>query len=104
MDANQLQELIEQATVDCYGEHEEFWGFLAALEDELQFPFTATVLGDRLKVIGINSERSGERKGIMIAVEKRGSSYAFPLSELDVNDLDGDNGAWVQAYLLWSRH
>jgi hypothetical protein len=35
MDETRLHVLIEQATVDCYGEHEEFWGFLSMLEDAL---------------------------------------------------------------------
>jgi hypothetical protein len=29
MDDKHLQELINEATVDCYGEEEEFWGMLA---------------------------------------------------------------------------
>lgn len=37
--------MIEEATVDCYGEYEEFAGMLATLEDRLEFPFEARVLG-----------------------------------------------------------
>ncbi len=102
MDEAYLRELIEEATVDCYDEYEQFWGFWTALEDELHFPFSATVLGDRVQVVGLNGDRSDERRGVMVNVEKGGKRYAFPLSELDVSELADKNAAWVAAYALWS--
>jgi len=44
--------MIDEATVDCYGEYEEFAGVLATLEDRLEFPFQAKVLGKRLMSSG----------------------------------------------------
>ena len=96
-----LWELIEEATVDCYGEDEEFWGFLAVLE-ELPFPFRAKVLGDPVSVISI-ADKSNARRGVLVELEKEGHTYTFPLSELDVSELDRDTAAWVAAYQMWSR-
>lgn len=103
MDEERLRALIAEATIDCYGEYEEFWGMLAALEDELTFPFAAAVLGDRLQVIGIDSEASSERRGVMVSLEKNGRVYSFPLSEIEPVQKQGHNAAWVAAYKLWSR-
>lgn len=101
MDEASLQELIEEATVDCYGEDEEFWGFLASLEN-LSFPFQATGLGDLVQVIGI-AEQSSVRRGVLVELEKQEQIYTFPLSELDVSALEGDTANWVAAYQLWGR-
>lgn len=102
MDEATLRQLIEEATVDCYDEYEEFWGFLATVEDALPFPFWATVLGEKVNVMGIG-EQSSERRGILVDLEKNGRIYTFPLSEIDVDELKGDTAAWVAAYQLWSR-
>lgn len=102
MNESRLRELISEATVDCYGEIEEFWGFLAILGDELDFPFRATVLGDPITVISIADDASTPQRGIMIALKKKGETYTFPLSEIDVSELKGDTAAWVAAYQLWS--
>ena len=40
-----LDALIEEITVDCYGEDEELTGFLTYLEDALERPVEATVVG-----------------------------------------------------------
>ena len=90
MDEVSLQELIEEATVDCYGEDEEFWGFLASLEN-LSFPFQVTVLGGPVKVIGI-TEQSSVRRGVLVKLEKQGRIYIFPLSELDVQQIRRRHG------------
>jgi len=103
MDEAQLRDLIAEATVDCYGEDEEFWGFLAALEDELTFPFVATVLGDALQVVGIDGETSSKRRGVMAKVEKNDRYYSFPLSEIEPTEAQATNAEWIAAYKLWSR-
>src|SRR6266849_3079847 len=41
----QLEELIEEAIVDAYGESEQRVGFLTMLEDGLAFPFETEILG-----------------------------------------------------------
>lgn len=102
MNESHLRDLIEEATVDCYDEYEQFWGFYTALDEGLHFPFEAKVLGDTVKVTGV-SDRSGERRGMMIEIEKKGQTYAFPLTELGVSDMDEESAAWISAYQLWSQ-
>lgn len=103
MNEERLRTLIAEATVDCYGEYEEFWGMLAQLEDELVCPFSAAVLGDVVQIVGIDSEASSERRGVMVTVEKNGRYYSFPLSEIEPKKKKGHNAEWVAAYKLWSQ-
>ena len=42
-----LDELIEEAIVDCYNESEQVTGLYTMIEDNLAFPLTTTVLGAR---------------------------------------------------------
>ncbi len=100
MNKSHLRDLIEEATIDCYDEDEQFWGFYGALED-LSFPFQATVLGESVRITGLSS-KSNLRRGVMIELKKQGRTYAFPLSEIDATELKGQTAAWVAAYQLWS--
>jgi hypothetical protein len=103
MDEKRLQALIAKATVDCYGEYEEFWSLLTQLDDELRCPFAATALGDKVQVLGVDNDASSERRGVVVTVEKDGRSYAFPLSEIEPVKQTGHNAEWVAAYKLWSQ-
>ncbi|HUE82968.1 MAG TPA: hypothetical protein VMM84_12715 [Pyrinomonadaceae bacterium] len=40
-----LDELIDEATVDCYGEEEEHTALLTMVEEEVACPFFAKVIG-----------------------------------------------------------
>src|SRR6266446_4855148 len=45
-----LDEMIEEATVDAYGESEQTVGFFTLLEERLKLPFTTEVLGMEVTV------------------------------------------------------
>ncbi len=47
---HRLDALIEEVTVDAYGESEQATAFLTALEEYLALPFGATVLGEAVVV------------------------------------------------------
>ena len=49
-----LDALIEEITVDCYGEDEELTGFLTYLEDALERPVEATVVGVPVSIVGVD--------------------------------------------------
>ena len=53
-----LDALIEEITVDCYGEDEELTGFLAYLEDTLEQPVEATVVGVPVTIVGVDAPRA----------------------------------------------
>ena len=47
------EELIEEATVDCYDEEEQHSGLLTMIENEVVFPFAAKVIGAIVRSTGI---------------------------------------------------
>ena len=46
----ELDALVEEATVDAYGDDEQLGGFAVMIEDNLEFPFETTVLGVAMTV------------------------------------------------------
>jgi hypothetical protein len=102
MDEKRLQELLEQATVDCYDEEEEFSGVLCTLEDNLNFPLQAEAMGEPIEVIGLDDRRSSLRKGIAAKVCKGGREYSISLADLDFIAPDPTSAEWLAMYRYWA--
>ncbi len=102
MDDERLQELLDQATVDCYNEEEEFAGVLCTLEDNLGFPLHAEAMGEQVEVIGLDSRRSGLRKGILARVRRGGREYSIGLAELNFVDPDPGSAEWLAVHRYWA--
>ena len=102
MDETRLQALLEQATVDCYDEEEEFGGVLCTLDDNLSFPLQAEALGEQVEVIGLDDRRSGLRKGIVARVRKGGREYSVGLADLNFIAPDPNNAEWLAMYRYWA--
>ena len=75
MDKNRFDELMAEATVDCYDEEEAFWGMFYTLDDKLAFPLSAQALGETITVLGLDGSYSGLRAGITVRVRKKEASY-----------------------------
>jgi hypothetical protein len=52
----QLRDDIEVILTDAYGEHEQMTAFLTVLEDEIDFPVPATLLGNPVVVTGLDED------------------------------------------------
>jgi hypothetical protein len=102
MDEKRLQEMLEQAVVDCYNEEEEFCGVLYTLEDNLNFPLQAEAMGESLEVIGLDSRRSSVRRGIVARVRKGDKEYTVGLSELVIVGPDLTSAEWLEMYRYWA--
>ncbi len=76
-----LDALIEEATVNAYGESEQATAFLTVLEECLALPFGATVLGDAVVVEKIDLSEADE----LIAVcRRRGKRQEVRLLDLQL--------------------
>ena len=95
----ELKRMIEEATVDCYDEEEEFMGILYALADNLSFPFKAKALGETVEVIGIDDTNSSLGRGVIAKVRERGKEYTIGLAELE--PIDDENAIWFEMYHYW---
>ena len=104
MNEERLQELIAEATIDCYDEDEEFWGMLATLEDELDFPLAATLIGEAVELIGLDGPASSSHRGIVAQVRRKGQIYSVSLADLQATDPDSHSAEWLAAYHYWLRY
>ncbi len=96
------EELVEQATLDCYDEEEEFTGVLCTLEDELAFPLDATLAGVPVEVIELDSERSSSRRGIVAVVARDGQRFSAGLADLLFIDPDPVSAEWLEMHRRWA--
>ena len=101
MDKERLEALLEEATVDCYGEEEEFTGVVCTLGEQLRFPLKARVVGEVVEVVGIDERRSDLRRGVVVRVRRGEQEYRVGLAELEFADLDPTSAEWLKAYRYW---
>jgi hypothetical protein len=95
-----LNELIEEATVDAYGEDEALSGFQTLLEDNLGLPFNAEILGVSVAVESLDLSNSGE----IVALCRRGNSKQWiSILEVPLPVPRPDGAEWIEAYRLWRR-
>lgn len=91
-----LEELIKEATVDCYDEYESRVGFLTMIQDNISLPFHAMLHGDPVTI----SEIDGSDKVIKATIIENGK-----LSPVDILDLEIDPSIkgfeWIAAYRKW---
>ena len=93
-----LDELVAQATVDCYNEYEELAGLAVMLEDNLAVPFETTVLGVPVTVRKIDQTESG-----IVAICVRGKHrQAIPVLDLPLPEPPPGGAEWIAAYRRWA--
>ena len=94
-----LDALIEEATVDAYGESEQATAFLTMLDEYLALPFGATVLGEATVVEKIDLSADE-----LIAIcRRRGKRQKVRLVDLVLPVPRPKGAEWVAAYHRWSR-
>ncbi|TDC84664.1 hypothetical protein E1193_04895 [Micromonospora sp. KC606] len=93
-----LEAMIEEATVDAYGDDEQLTGLFTMLEEHLAVPFTTTVLG-----VEVTVRKTDLTADSIVAVCARGRHR----QEIDLLDLPlptpaPDGTAWIDAYRHWA--
>jgi len=98
--SNVLDELIEEITVDAYGEDEQLWAFRQAFEDDVNLPADAFVIGEPVSVVEIDYD-GNERRGLTAKCQRDdGSEHVVAAS--DVIFPKGSMGArYAAAYRKW---
>ena len=95
-----LDEMIEEATVDCYNEYEQASGLFTMLEDNLAVPFATTLFGMEVMVERVDQNDAGE----VVAVCTRGNSrQRVPILDLPLPDPRPKEWEWIEAYRRWAR-
>ncbi len=94
-----LAALVEEATVDCHDESEAVMGLYTMIEDHLGVPFTTTVLGVDVTVVGLELTEPEE----IVAVCVRGRHrQRIPVCDLPLPSPPPAGAEWIEAYRYWT--
>jgi hypothetical protein len=100
MDLDALDEMIEEITVDAYGEDEKLWAFLQTIEDSLEPPADGFVIGVPVSVIAVDYD-GNERRGLTARCRREdGSEHVVALCEV-VFPPDSVEAKYIAAYHRW---
>ena len=90
--------MIDQATVDAYGDDEQLTGLFTMIDEHLAVPFTTTVLGVEVSVRTVDLTAD-----TIVAVCTRGSHrQRIDLLDLPLPTPPPDGAAWIDAYRHWA--
>ena len=96
----ELNDLVDEITVDAYGDDEQLWAFRQVIEDEVAMPADAFVVGEPVTVIEIDYD-GNERRGLTARCRREdGSEHIVSASDLVFPE--GSKGAdYMAAYRTW---
>jgi len=95
-----LERMVEEATVDAYGESEQVCGFYTMLENDLALPFDTAVLGAEVTVERIDLTDDDH----IVVVCRRGSKrQRLPILDLALPEPPPKGWEWIEAYRHWAR-
>jgi hypothetical protein len=97
---SELDQLIEQATVDGYNDSEQVTGLSTMIEEHLALPFTTTLSGVPDTVARVDVTASDE---IVAICTRDGHRQTIPIRDLPIPDPPPDGWEWIEAYRRWAR-
>ena len=93
-----LDQLVEDAIVDCYGESEQAAGLYTMIENNLALPFGTTVLGVPVIVDRVDLTR---REEIVAVCRRAGVRQTVPILDLPLPSPRPAGAEWIDAYRHW---
>jgi uncharacterized Zn finger protein len=93
-----LAAMIEEATIDAYGDSEQITGWYTMLEERLALPFHTTVLGVAVKVTKLDLRRDNTIVAICTHGRERQS---VPILDLPLPSPKPVGAEWIEAYGRW---
>lgn len=100
LSAAKLKRLIEEATVDAYGESEQRVGFLTMIEENFALPFVTRILDVEVAVERIDMNTAEE----IVAICRRGRTrQAIPILDLPLPKPIPNGAEWIEAYRRWAK-
>ncbi len=93
-----LSQLIEEATVDAYGESEQATAWFTTFEDHVSLPFKTTILGVTVNVTRFDL-RDDNR--IMAICERGRDKQAVGIADLALPSPRPEGAEWIEAYRFW---
>ena len=103
LNKDEVREAFKEAIVDAYGDAEQHTGLLTMIQDEVKFPFKARVLGEVLKVVGVEWPEDDEY-GLDFVVERGGERHRVEARSVDLVPPLPKGHLYIAAYLEWKRN
>ena len=112
-DEERENRIAMEIVVDCYNEHERAMGWCCYLDDQLEFPFTATCIAkrpisplhvkDEVEVIDMADEDECESE-MFVTIRWEKDGLAVPLSQLKpIDNTDEETKQAVEDRHYWVR-
>jgi hypothetical protein len=95
----ELSAMVEEATIDCHDEEEQLTGLATMVEENLEVPFKATVLGLTVTVTGITHTSHG----LVADCVRGGHQQAIHVLDLPLPEPPPRGAEWIAAYRHWAR-
>ena len=98
---DELEDLVDEATMDAYGEEEQVTSFYTVLDEHLTLPFDTVVLGVDVTVEKLDlTDRSDD---IVIVCRRGRARQRLPILDLPLPDPPPKGWKWIEAYRYWTR-
>ena len=93
-----LERLVEEATVDAYGESEQVTGLFTMIEENLKLPFVTKILGMDATVEKVDLSR---RNDVNVICRRGSERQSIPILDLPLPSPQPSGWVWVEAYRHW---
>ena len=93
-----LAAMIEEATVDAYGNSEQTTGWYTMLEEHLALPFETTMLGVVVNVARLDLRGDN---GIVAICTRGRERQSVPILDLPLPSPKPEGVEWIEAYRHW---
>jgi hypothetical protein len=93
-----LDDLIDEITVDCNDEYEQLTGFENAFDEDANFPCPGTVVGEEVEVLSVAIRDN--RRELIASCERGGRRYDIALLDIDLRP-DLATSRLIAAYRRW---
>jgi hypothetical protein len=94
-----LDELIEDITVDCHDHDEQLGGFEVAFDNDATFPCPGTVIGQDIEVLTVAT--SNNRAELIATIRSHGQRYTVALLDIQL-DADPATTRLLAANRRWT--
>lgn len=98
--SSRLEAMVEEATVDAYGESEQRGGFFCMLEEHLAMPFETELLGVQVLVERIVQ---GPDESITALCRNGRHRQSIPILDLPLPAPPPAGWEWIEAYRAWCQ-
>lgn len=94
----ELDALLEEATVDCYGDEEAEIGLFTMIQDKLEIPFATRILDVPVTVTAVELNDADE---VVVVCERDGKRQRVPVVDLPLSKPPPKGSEWIAAYRYW---